>query len=157
MSQTKSIYHSLIWRKGLLGNHFKLETLWLARWLCWVFKEKQETQGLPKSRTVFVITLLTSKDSIEFKFPLFILCFIIQFQLLHLVKRETFIIWWSAQNKRLLCNVLFHSKEDKFLLFYSIFNFFINKSLYRVILDCPENIALFEGEVGWAPKEICKD
>ena len=30
-------------------------------------------------------------------------------------------------------------------------------TLYRVILDCSEDIAGFKGKLRWAPKEICED
>lgn len=32
--------------------------------------------------------------------------------------------------------------------------FFINEILYGVMLGCPKDTAEFEGEVGWASKEI---
>lgn len=52
-----------------MGNHFIHDIIVGQDDFVEVFKETQNTPQLPQTRTVFVMTLLTSKGSTEFEVP----------------------------------------------------------------------------------------
>ena len=49
---------------------------------------------------------------------------------------------------------MFYSIPKRTSYTFLYYLFFTNKTSHRVILGCPEDIARYEGHVGWVSKEI---
>lgn len=74
-----------------------------------------------------------------------------QSQLLYLVNKENIHIVECSKGGYSACFIPFQREQVYTFLYYL---FFTNKTSHRVILGCPEDIARYEGQVGWISKEI---